>query len=110
MKNEELLRSIKQNHYELSDKYTKLLEDQPTKDRCVTALSKTLARLDRYKAILGALKRQSKDMEPLTVLKNLVQKTSLAVLGKAGSVSTGRMSELRIIESQSLNELKRGYS
>ena len=57
MKNEELLRSIKQNHYELSDKYTKLLEDQPTKDRCVTALSKTLARLDRYKAILGALKR-----------------------------------------------------
>ena len=56
-------------------------------------------RLDRYKTILSALKKQSRDMEPLTVLKGLVQKTSLAVLSKAGSISSSRMSELRRAES-----------
>ena len=42
------------------------------KDRCVTTLSKTMHRLDRYKTILTAFKKQSRDMEPLTVLKGLV--------------------------------------
>lgn len=69
-------------YFELNDKYTTLLEAQPLKDRCLHEVTRLAQKLDTYKLLLGDVKRRSQSLNEYTILNDLLQKVSLAMVNK----------------------------